>query len=269
MTAKKFPIFISYASYDNSSENQEERWLERLLQHLKPLDLEGLVTSWNDTELTVGSDWQFEIRGAIESARVAILLISPSFLASEFIRTEEIPRLLQKAHSTMVPTYDEDKMAEGMLILPILLRPCLIERVKFDILVGTSEATEVYLSDFQYLPKRKAMNGLDQYEQDIQLKLIAERVYEAVNDANNPTNRLGAENLKQLEKLLKKFLNAYSDYWFNALRISKWGSEQEQFGQLKKYSLTEIKMALSNLESTQKINARDGKKSRVYQSQTG
>ncbi len=265
MTHNTLPIFISYASYDNSDENQEERWLDRLLQHLKPLDLEGLVATWNDTELTVGNDWRHEIRQAIEKAKVAILLVSPAFLASEFIRTEELPRLLQKANSNSAPTYDADGMAEGMLILPILLRPCLIEKVKFEILADTSEASYSYLSDFQYIPKRKAMNGLSQYEQDIQFKAIAERIYEALEITQQGIEVQPEENeLPKLEQLLNNFLCEYSNYWFNALRISNWGSQQDNYKKLKDYSLSEIKYTLTKLEKDNIIKAKDGKKSRVY-----
>lgn len=47
MKHEPLPIFISYANYDNSNDNQEERWLARLLQHLNPLNIEGLVLSYN------------------------------------------------------------------------------------------------------------------------------------------------------------------------------------------------------------------------------
>jgi hypothetical protein len=56
-------------------------------------------------------DWRASIREAIDSAKVAILLISAEFMASEFIVANELPPLLEAAEK------------DGALILPIILSP--------------------------------------------------------------------------------------------------------------------------------------------------
>ena len=61
-------------------------------------------------------DWQNGIEQAVNRADVAILLISPHFLASEFIRGDELPRLLDAAES------------RGMAIISVILAPCLFAR---------------------------------------------------------------------------------------------------------------------------------------------
>ncbi len=48
MNQKGLHIFVSY---DNKSDNPEERWLDRLLQFLKPLNLDNSISIWADTEL--------------------------------------------------------------------------------------------------------------------------------------------------------------------------------------------------------------------------
>lgn len=83
-------IFISYSHVDMA-------WLSRLQVHLRPLQRTGLIEVWDDTRLAGGDQWREAIAEAIASAKVAILLISPDFLASDFIATEEVPRLLQRA----------------------------------------------------------------------------------------------------------------------------------------------------------------------------
>lgn len=265
MSHELLPVFISYASYDNRSNDPEERWLDRLLQFLKPLELDTKISSWADTELTVGANWKAEIRSAIEKAKVAILLVSPAFLASEFIRTEELPRLLRNANPDNVPGNVDDDMAEGMLVLPILLRPCLLDQAKFEILDGPSESRYAFLSDFQYVPKGSAMNGLSQYNQDKQLESVARRILNAleINRGPLPTPPGGKES-EELRNTLIQFLKSYDRWWFNALRIYNWGSKQQGFQSIADYSVSQITAELEELARDQKILDKDGKKSRVY-----
>ena len=185
MGHQPLPIFVSYASYDNSSDNPEERWLDRLLQFLKPLDLDNSISTWTDTELKVGANWRSEIKAAIEKAKVAILLVSPAFLASDFIKSEELPKLLRKASPPDYAGMDESETSEGLLILPILLRPCLIDYAKFEKMEASSEVSYAYLSSFQYVPKGSAMNGLSQFQQDKQFELIAQRIIDALEVEKN------------------------------------------------------------------------------------
>jgi hypothetical protein len=74
-------VFISYSHVD-------QEWLERLKLHLKPLVREGL-DCWDDTHIQPGDDWQQEIRTALDTAQVAVLLISASTTAGTF-RSEPI-----------------------------------------------------------------------------------------------------------------------------------------------------------------------------------
>src|SRR5687768_8381927 len=74
-------VFVSYSHKDG-------KWLERLQVHLKPLIREGAITLWEDSQIAAGEDWRAVIRAELSSARVAILLISADFLASDFIANE-------------------------------------------------------------------------------------------------------------------------------------------------------------------------------------
>lgn len=101
-------VFISY-----SHENRHE--LERLRIHLKAARLNNRVEWWDDTQINPGQDWQHAIKKAIDTTRVAVLLISVDYLASDFILDNELSPLL---------TASEE---EGVTILPVILGPCLFQ----------------------------------------------------------------------------------------------------------------------------------------------
>ncbi|HEX8377849.1 MAG TPA: tetratricopeptide repeat protein [Pedobacter sp.] len=101
---KRTKVFISYS-------HQDTKWLQRLSVHLKPLERARQIDIWNDTRIRPGSRWREEIRQAITDTKVAVLLVSADFLASEFIATDELPPLLSAAEK------------EGAVILPVILSP--------------------------------------------------------------------------------------------------------------------------------------------------
>jgi internalin A len=50
---------------------------------------------WTDTRIREGAMWLDEIRKAMATCRVAVLLVSAEYLASEFIRKEELPEIMR------------------------------------------------------------------------------------------------------------------------------------------------------------------------------
>jgi len=83
-------VFVSYS-------HEDLKWLERLRKFLIPLENQGLIRIWDDSKIQVGSDWQAEIRKALESAKLAVFLVTQDFLNSQFIQAQEMPPLLEKA----------------------------------------------------------------------------------------------------------------------------------------------------------------------------
>lgn len=77
-----------------------------------------MIDPWDDTKIKPGTEWREEIRNALERARVAVLLVSADFLASDFIATNELPPLLQAAE------------AHGTLMLPLIIDHCRFEKIE-------------------------------------------------------------------------------------------------------------------------------------------
>ncbi len=110
-TGKKLPVlrdqvFICYS-------HEDDRWLDRLQVHLKPLEREHVIDPWSDRRLELGDDWCKRIDMALTRARAALLLVSADFLASDFISEAELPKLLPVAEQG------------GCRIIPILVGPSL------------------------------------------------------------------------------------------------------------------------------------------------
>ena len=109
-------IFICYAHADNESPDPSKRWCDRLLEMLEPLELQGMAATWSDKRIEPGADWHQSIQDTLEQVWAAVLLVSPAFLRSKYIRNSEVPVLLKQAKE------------RGVVILPIVLRPCLYKQ---------------------------------------------------------------------------------------------------------------------------------------------
>ncbi len=103
-------VFISYSHKD---ENEKEK----LLSHLGVLRGAGVIALWNDDQMAGGSDWEIDINDAIRKARVAVLLITASFLNSEFILSKEVPAFLQRRENA------------GLTIFPVIAKACAWKQV--------------------------------------------------------------------------------------------------------------------------------------------
>ncbi len=108
---KRTTVFISYS-------HEDILWLERLRVHLKPLERDYALDIWDDREIQAGSKWFDEIERAIQSAKVALLIVSADFLASDFIASNELPPLLEAAKK------------DGAVIMPLIVSPSRFKSMK-------------------------------------------------------------------------------------------------------------------------------------------
>jgi hypothetical protein len=123
-------VFVSYSHRDKSV-------LESLLPYLETLEREKRVTVWSDDRIRGGERWHQEIDAALNSAAVAILLISQEFLASAFVRDEELPRILER-------------QAQGHLtVLPVFVSPSTVRSARIPIRSADGTERHIVLSEFE------------------------------------------------------------------------------------------------------------------------
>ena len=156
--------------FSYSYSRKDGRWLKRLQVHLKDLERRGLMELWDDTKLQTGTQWRDEISNALDSARVAVLLISADFIASDFIANNELPPLLAKAEKN------------GVVILPLILSPSRFEKIES-------------LSRFMTVnPPSEPLIELSKAKQERYLVKLSEDVLRAIEEAQKkPTRVVGAE----------------------------------------------------------------------------
>jgi 8-oxo-dGTP pyrophosphatase MutT (NUDIX family) len=152
--------FISYSHFDR-------RWLDRLLNTLSPLKAHFDI--WSDQRIRPGDQWREEIERALSEAKVAVLLVTANFLASDFIARVELPALLKGAE------------VRGSRILWVPVSDCLYE--------GTA------ISSFQAVfdPKRP-LDSLTPAKRQAALAGVARKITEALNfslDNENNMNLVG------------------------------------------------------------------------------
>lgn len=152
-------VFISYS-------HKDENWKDRLMPHLRTLEQQGDIVLWDDRKIGGGEDWYPAIENELQDAAVAICLISADYLASNFINKEEIPELKLR------------RSRDGMLLLPVLVRPCPWNKVQ-------------WLKGIQMLPgDGKALAEIrGKVNQEKSLSEVAEYVYDKIND---PTFQIAA-----------------------------------------------------------------------------
>jgi hypothetical protein len=170
-TMSEFSVFISYAHKDNESEDKSKRWLDRLLENLQPLILQDQVSIWSDEKIEMGGDWHACIQASLQQAKAAVLLVSPAFLASKYIRNSELPVLFKKAKDN------------GLIIIPIILRPCLFNETRFKFPHPFEGSAELSLSTLQSAnPPNEPLNGLTEYQQDQILLSVAQQLLKIVQE---------------------------------------------------------------------------------------
>ncbi len=94
-----------------SSAPEDEQLRHELDKHLTILMREGIIVTWYKHMIMPGAEPVKEIRKHLDEAEIILLLISPDYMASEYLQEVEMKRALERHN------------AGEALVLPILLRP--------------------------------------------------------------------------------------------------------------------------------------------------
>ncbi len=91
-------IFICHSSEDHKVVNEFRK-------HLNPLFCSRDLNIWDDSDLPIGRPWHKGIQDQVKSSVAAIILVSPSLLDSDYVRTNEITIFLELAKDSGLPIY--------------------------------------------------------------------------------------------------------------------------------------------------------------------
>jgi hypothetical protein len=98
-------VFFSYS-------HKDDRYRQRIDEHLSLLKRQGLIASWFDHKITAGKDLDQEIARHLERARIILLLVSSNFISSDYCFCTELARAIER---------HKDGSAR---VVPIIVKPC-------------------------------------------------------------------------------------------------------------------------------------------------
>jgi hypothetical protein len=103
-THKPLKVFCSYS-------HRDEHYLDVLKTWLVSLERDGLIEQWHDRMISPGQEWDKAIAENLETADMILLLVTPYFMASQYIYDKEM--------NQAVENHQQGKAR----VIPIMLRP--------------------------------------------------------------------------------------------------------------------------------------------------
>jgi len=98
-------LFYSYS-------HKDEELRKELEDHLSLLRRQGVISGWHDRMIGAGEEWRGQLDKNLEEARVILLLVSASFLASDYCWDVETERAVER--------HDRGEAR----VIPVILRQC-------------------------------------------------------------------------------------------------------------------------------------------------
>jgi hypothetical protein len=98
-------LFYSYSHEDEPLRNE-------LAKHISVLNRQGVISDWHDRRIGAGEEWKGAIDRNLDAAQIILLLVSSSFLASDYCWDLEMKRAIERHHRNEAR------------VIPIILRSC-------------------------------------------------------------------------------------------------------------------------------------------------
>lgn len=108
--AKPITIFISYAHKDSS-------YLQELQTFLKPYLRKKTIDIWTDKDIVAGEQWNALIKAKLNESEIILFLVSPDFLASDYINDTEIMNALKN---------------NKIITIPVIIRPIRMDLLQIN-----------------------------------------------------------------------------------------------------------------------------------------
>lgn len=113
---KRDQVFVSYSHHETNASasavylyaHDDDDFRKDLEKHLASLAHAGVIEVWSDREINAGVEWAATISEKLDAADIIVLLISPAFLASEFIHQKELVRAMErhdKGEARVIPVF--------------------------------------------------------------------------------------------------------------------------------------------------------------------
>ncbi len=204
-------MFISYA-------HEDEQLLKALKTHLEGLRRQGLIDTWFDRKIGAGKEWAWEIDNHFLSADIILLLISPDFMASDYINDVELKRAMVWHNQglgrvipiILRPTDWEYASFGKLLALPTDGKPVTTWSNQDEALLMVAKGIREVVEEFsptvdpfkrmsQKLYRKQADNKITDYNSEVAMKHI-EKMPQPWKQSLPPAQR------KSMEELNKKIL---------------------------------------------------------------
>ncbi len=119
-----YEVFISYSHKDRP-------YLNELTAHLDILRRQKLISTWKDTDISPGTEWEPQIMNSLNKAQIILLLISANFMSSDFCYSTEMDQAIKRHDADLVrvipivitPVYWEGAPFAKLKILPTDAKP--------------------------------------------------------------------------------------------------------------------------------------------------
>jgi hypothetical protein len=102
---KAVKLFISYSKTD-------KELLSNFKKHLKALERNGTLETWDDTKLNAGEVWEEAIENQLKTADIIVFLVSADMIFTDYIWDVEMPIAFKRHQEKTVS------------IVPVILRDC-------------------------------------------------------------------------------------------------------------------------------------------------